>query len=271
VTDPLTAPARVALVGDWHANSRWATTAIQHAADQGAQVILHTGDYGYTYPDRFVQTVERELARHHMWLLFVDGNHDHHPWLAARPRTVGGLGRVSAHVWHLPRGSRWTWSGVRFLACGGAYSVDRPYRVPGVSWWKEETISAVDVARCADGGGVDVLISHDAPSGYTIPGVDDRNPPSWFDPTEIMRGQEHRQVLRRVVDATQPAVVFHGHYHTYYEAHPDLGHGPVHIVGLDCDGTSLGANVLAVDLDALGERIGEHRQAQTARRHERTR
>lgn len=72
---------------------------------------------------------------------------------------------------HAPRGHRWTWAGLRFLALGD----DRAYRVLGVSWWPEEASEAADVARCLEGGPVDVMICHEAPAGLDYRRPEDVN------------------------------------------------------------------------------------------------
>ena len=137
-TSPLTTPTRIAFAGDWHENAVYAQRAIRYARKQNADVLVHLGDFGYSFSDHFVNTVTRDLGRAGMPLLFVDGNHEDHPKLNQYPVEANGLRKVTDRVWHLPRGFRWQWDGVRFLALGGAHSVDRPYRTAGVSWWSEE-------------------------------------------------------------------------------------------------------------------------------------
>lgn len=246
---------RIAFAGDWHMNTQWARNAIAHAAERGAQTVVHLGDFGYTFSREFVDGVDQALAEHGMDLLFVDGNHEDFPKLDSYPR-VGGRGKLTDRIWHAPRGYRWEWGAVRFLALGGAYSVDRPYRVPGVSWWPEETIGRGDIARVMGGGFADVLISHDCPVGVVIPGIDDRTTVSPFPPLEIMRANEHRQLLRGAIESVRPSVIWHGHYHVKYQTVTDLGFGPVVVNGLDCDGTSLAANVAVVDVADLLVRPG---------------
>ncbi len=248
---PLAQPQRVALAGDWHGNLIWGTLGIQHARELGADVIVHTGDFGYRFSSDFLTGITAALDVMGMHLLFVDGNHENHDWLLGLPIGDDGLRRITHRIWHLPRGFRWEWDGIRFLALGGAHSVDRPFRQPGVSWWPQETIGRGDVARAVAGGHADVLISHDVPAGPIIPGIDDRSEPAPFPPLEIIRANEHRQVLRGVVDQVRPSQVWHGHYHVRYDTVADLGYGPVIVNGLDCDGTSLDKNVVVVDLDDL--------------------
>lgn len=249
--DPLAEPARIAFAGDWHANTRWAVASVEHLAGR-ADVVVHLGDFGYTFDAGFLAPLDKALGRAGLPLLFVDGNHEDHELLGRFPVRGSGLRQLGEHIWHLPRGFRWTWGGVRFLACGGAHSVDRQWRVPGESWWAGETLTDDDVARCVDGGQADVLIAHDCPAGVVIPGIDDRTVPAPFPPLELLRADEHRQLLRRVVDAVRPRRIWHGHYHRQYRQEVSFGYGPVTVTGLDCDGTSLGSNIEVVDLADLG-------------------
>ena len=49
--------------------------------------------------------------------------------------------RVSEVTWLLPRPARLRIGGRKILSLGGAASVDREWRVPGVSWWPDEVIT----------------------------------------------------------------------------------------------------------------------------------
>ena len=160
----------IAFAGDWHMNARWVPTAVRHAAEQGADVIVHLGDFGYTFRAEFLQSLQRALDEAGLVLLFIDGNHENFAALLSLPVGANGLRRLTDRIWHLPRGFRWTWGGVRFLALGGAHSVDQPWRRLGTSWWPEEVLSEQDVAAAVAGGPADVLVSHDCPAGVAIPG-----------------------------------------------------------------------------------------------------
>lgn len=244
-------PDRIALVGDWHGNASWARKAVRHAATGGAQAIVHLGDYGYEFRAPFMHAVEDVLSAFGIPLLFVDGNHESFPVLHRHPVRPNGLRKLTDHVWHAPRGHRWTWHGVSFLAMGGAHSVDRPHRQPGISWWKEEWITDAQAQAAIDGEPVDVLVSHDCPAGVTIPGIDDRDPPDWIRPMELLRAGEHRRIVRRIVDAVQPRVIWHGHYHQAHTTTADLGYGNVRVTGLDCDESTLADNVRVIDVKEL--------------------
>jgi predicted phosphodiesterase len=254
---PLATPRRIAFAGDWHENADWAEQAIAYAKHHDADVIVHLGDFGYNFGRSFLRRVSTELAHARIPLLFVDGNHENFDRLHRYPISVSGLRQVTGGVYHLPRGFRWQWAGVRFLALGGAHSVDRPYRVPGVSWWKDETLTDEQVAEAIAGGPADILVSHDCPTGVDIPGLR----PDLFPPLEILRAEEHRAVLRRVVDAVRPQWIWHGHYHQNYGRFVDFGYGPMTVVGLDCDGSSVEANVQVVELANLAALVDASREA----------
>lgn len=234
---------KIALAGDWHANAQWAVTAIEYCHAEGAEHILHLGDYGYDFTPNFIDVVEFALRQANINLWFVDGNHEDFTWLYAQPILENGRRRISEHVHHLPRGYRWEWNGTRFLAVGGAYSVDRKWRKLGVSWWSEEVITDEQVREICAGGETDFLISHDTPSGYTIPGL---NSGVW-PPLEILRANEHRAQLRRIVDVAKPHQIWHGHYHVRYDKSVNLGYGRhVRVHGLDLDGSVLKDNIAII-------------------------
>lgn len=243
---------RVAFAGDWHMDPFWAVKAIQHAADAGAQLILHTGDYGYWFWPDFVDAVEQALARAGLDLWFVDGNHDDHPLLRTLPLLPDGTRRLSPHVTYLPRGTGFVLSGVRFLACGGAVSVNRD-RLMGRSlheeqaWWPEEEIDADDVAACHAAGPVDVALTHDCPAG-----VPDRFGTSREWPQDALDDSDrHRERLRRALLPGAPRLVVHGHYHRKVHTRVDVGWGPAVFVGLDCNRSWLDGNVWTVDVATL--------------------
>lgn len=246
---PLADPERIAFAGDWHANGNWAPYAAQYAADQGADVIVHVGDFGYLFKPSYLASLSLTLSNLDLHLLFVDGNHEDHQWLRRQPVNADGIRPIARRIFHLPRGFRWTWQGVRFLALGGAHSVDGTYRrSAGHLWQSEEAITATEAVQATAGGPADVLISHDCPTGVEIPGL---APPGTFPEDEIRRSEEHRRILRHVVDQVKPSMIWHGHYHSAYASIVDLGWGPVSVFGLDMDGTTLGQNIDLVDMSSI--------------------
>lgn len=254
--EPLATPGRIAFAGDWHANPGWARKAIAYAHGEDADVILHLGDFGYHFFPNFLDPVTELLQEFQLPLLFVDGNHENFDTLYQYPvDEQTGLRQLTDWIWHLPRGFRWSWDGVRFLALGGAHSIDRKMRTPGQSWWFQETITDADVDVAVSGGETDVLISHDCPTGVTIPGIAEGE---WrWDLQELTSSKVHQLQLRRVVDAVQPLFIWHGHFHVDYRLNVDFGYGKVRVAGLDCDEGTRQKNIEVISLSDLKDALGE--------------
>lgn len=143
VTPPsfLDTPRRVAIAGDWHADTSYAVSAIEHAAKRDADVVVHLGDFGYDFTDEYLDELDDALRRRRLVLGFVDGNHENFARLFTWPIASDGLRYLRDRVVHLPRGFRWCWGHTTCLALGGAYSIDRFLRKAGRSWWPQESIT----------------------------------------------------------------------------------------------------------------------------------
>jgi len=239
---------KIAYAGDWHANKHWATIAIQYARENGAEHILHLGDFGYDFSPGFRNAVELALSQAHINLWFVDGNHENFNWLYGQKAFDDGRRPISKHVYHLPRGYQWNWNGNQFMAVGGAYSVDRKWREENISYWLDEEITDEEVEKACAGERADILISHDCPTGAIIPGIDDSEPNTMFPAWAIAAAQQHRGQLRKMVDVIQPKEIWHGHYHRRYDTLANFGYGSVDVHGLDMDATRLEDNVVVVEL-----------------------
>ncbi len=253
-------PTKVMVAGDWHGNPGWAAKAIRHAEDD-ADTIVHVGDFGFWTPsDRthmYLSAVDQMLIERDMWLYWVDGNHEDHsqldqwnkPQNATGPNGFGDFERI----WHLPRGLRWSWWGMTFMSLGGAHSINRSELKEGHNWWPGEFLTDDQVQYASRPGSVDVIISHDAPKGARIPGIGDNHTPTCaWTPGDLVMAEEHRRLVRDVVDATQPRVLIHGHYHVKYRDQFYRDGGFTKVFGLDRDGSSLAANTMFLSPEGLG-------------------
>lgn len=242
---------RVAFAGCWHANLDWAETALRSAAERHARVLVHTGDFGYTYTPTFVVGINDLARQYGITIAFVDGNHDNHDYLRRLEENPDGTRRLTDHVHYLPRGLRWKWNGVSFLALGGARSIDRARRYLDQEpyWWQGETVQNVDIAKAVAPGQVDVMVSHDSPSGVVIPNFDSFS--DRYGDVEILAAGAHRRSIRRVVDEVRPKLIIHGHYHAFYTRQENWGWGEVKVIGLDRDGSSAFRNVVVLDINEI--------------------
>lgn len=202
---------RVLLLGDVHGAAGWLKVATRAAKALDVRVILQLGDFGFwPHTNSGVEFLEEathllNLADVDLW--WVDGNHENHDWLAEQPRDEDGFWRLGRIV-HVGRGARWIWGDRTFMGCGGAYSIDKPYRREGSSWWAGETITEADVLRC-DGPDVDVLVTHDAPWGA----ANVIGPETAGDKDDYPESAANRRRVAAICDLVHPKLLVHGHYH----------------------------------------------------------
>ena len=101
-------------------------------------------------------------------IIYVDGNHENFDMLN-QCQLVEYLGaimhQVDKHIFHVLRGEIMTIHNKTFLCIGGAVSIDKMYRTPGISWWKEEEINNHDIDNALNNlekvnNKVDYVITH---------------------------------------------------------------------------------------------------------------
>lgn len=236
-------------VGDTHGDAGWLKSVVLPTARKmGIGTVIQVGDFGY-WPEsrKFLNVVRNARAKFGVDVWFIDGNHEHFTTLnrnvsAAQVATGVPEGNrdpveLSPGFIYLPRGSRISVAG-RSVACvGGAVSVDRADRIVGTSWFPEERINDSDILAVSVGGHADILITHDAPAGWRIPGAASEGalPISWY--AELPSCDEHRGRVREVLELVTPSTLIHGHYHTAYEHWSTESWGRLDTFGLDCNGS----------------------------------
>lgn len=267
---------KILLAGDAHGNTGYVNSLITKAANQGIDRIFVLGDFGYWEHTHdgvgFLDTVNKNAERCGVTVYFIDGNHDKTNLLLEKydnhPDEEGFL-LVREWIRYAPRGHRWTWGGTRFAAFGGAYSVDKAWRLDqerkrslaierknafrepgnqlsldtsGTLWFPEEEMSDDDMTRfLGDKTGVDVILAHDKPHAST---------PRW-NRKDIEACWPNQNRLQRAVGALQPKLFFHGHLHYYYTDKIRAGDDDIftEVIGLDCDDTQDRTNsVYTLDL-----------------------
>lgn len=184
--------------------------------------MIHVGDFGFDWPGakrgRYEARLNKYLMDYGVTLIVSGGNHDNWETLAKLPLGGDGLANFRSNIRVLPRGGRTQIGGLVVGALGGAFSVDYEHRTEGKDWWSSEEPTAEDLRRLAEGGPVDVLITHDAPAGVPVRG--DVALPAKL----IARAEMTRALLLDAVEALAPPNVFCGHWHQrliHEIAHPD--------------------------------------------------
>lgn len=192
----------------------WMGRVFEWASHCGARYILQLGDYG-VWPGKdgreFLELSSRLSTSYGIPIYFVEGNHDDYTYLGARKDNLEPDGSVAIRdgVRWLPRGTRWTWGGIRFGALGGAVTVYKHLSdiEPGKNWWPEESISQDDVDKLGDDQ-LDILVTHDMPilSSHIRMAWDI---PAWVS-ADI---DDTRRMLAQAVQRTRPSLILHGHLH----------------------------------------------------------
>jgi len=223
----------VVIAGDWHGDAPWAETVVAKAKAANCDVILQVGDFGI-WPGRvgmdFLAEVDVACFAHEVTILVTPGNHEDWDAINYMPAidssVMPGWGEIkwfTDNIGVIPRGHRFQISGSdgiprTFLSLGGAPSIDKDMRTPGVDWWADEMITWADVHNVEKAvlkdGPVDYMLTHDAPEPLTrrIAALIRENGGGWPLAT-IQYCTEGRQRLTAAFNAARPKVLFHGHYH----------------------------------------------------------
>lgn len=197
-------------------------------------------------------------------LYFIDGNHENFPRLYEKKILEDGTRYVRDNITYIPRGYRWQWEEITFLALGGAASIDRYFRREGKSWWPEEYLTEWDILTAQSGGPVDVMFCHDSPAGAPNTVTDDNQGQQYaiksFGADSLNYCNIHRQLLKRVTDVTAPRLLFHGHYHRHmsgYYVHADEKSTIGYVEGLDEGIAALPKHTKILTLDYIRETINQ--------------
>lgn len=135
--------------------------------------LIICGDVGVCgFSSQASEETQRFLSSLPVTILFVDGNHEHHPDLNDYPEEEWNGGKVhmiADDMIHLMRGQVYEIDGRTFFTFGGAFSVDRDNRVEGLTWFPEELPTEEEYQEGwanlkRHNMQVDYIISHTAPT-----------------------------------------------------------------------------------------------------------
>ena len=243
----------IAIAGDWHGNSGWALRAIAAIPDD-VDLLIHLGDFGLMGEgfDRFLHKVNKAAVARDLQITVLPGNHENYRWIAAQRVDDNGLVVATDRIRLYPRGHRFVVEDVSYCAVGGAVSIDQGRRTAGQTWWPQEEVREDEAEAIANGGHVDVLLTHDAPLGSGAPGLPQRELVEWAGAEVVAKAYLHQKRIRKITDALSPSRVIHGHFHARYTRtliSEDPGGHPYEstVDGLACDDMAGNAVLLTVD------------------------
>jgi predicted phosphodiesterase len=190
----------IMLLGDTHGNTKFVTNvAIPAAKAKNATWIYQVGDFGYWEHQQagiqYLTDVNTALVGSNINLIFIQGNHDKISLLRQNYLNEDGFYKVRSNIWFAENGTVWSPDAgkTNFMALGGAYSVDKQWRLKNEAaaiasydkavramyadvhreslWFPEEEITdgELDVILSKVSERVDVLLTHDKPISATVP------------------------------------------------------------------------------------------------------
>lgn len=166
-------------LGDIHGNPLPAVSACRQMNMSSEDILVLLGDVGANYygDERDART-KKSLAGLGPQILCIHGNHEMRPERIASYTSKIWQGGM---VWYEPEyprllfaadGEMFDLEGIKHLSLGGAYSVDKFYRLArGYGWWEDEQPSEEIKAKAEQtldqhGWTVDVVLSHTCPYRY---------------------------------------------------------------------------------------------------------
>ena len=206
--------------GDFHANAVGELSLITKSAlikkyqrekynDIKYHIIL--GDGGFQWPgnyksDKFNYKV---LALRPFPILCVIGNHEPILGMTNTKEVDIGIGetvyqiQTSPLVAYLKRGKVYSIEGLKILVLGGALSIDKNIRMPGISWWENEYWSEQekqDIFKLLETeNSFDLVLSHTGPHHINIKlfGKEPRFFPKFVDEVALLNDEIHSRIQFR--------------------------------------------------------------------------
>lgn len=196
-----------------------------------ADTVIVTGDFGFVMRGEKNNLAERNkldaLEKKPYTIAFCDGNHEGFPYLETYPEEIrfgAPVRRIRKNVFWLQRGYVYTIEGKTFFVMGGAYSMDREWRLRYQQicgeriWFPEELPSPDEYLRAIrvlkeHQHRVDYIITHTAPRTI-IPRIIGRYP------------DDHDRELTGFLDWVYHEVMFtrwyFGHFHEDVEVNEQM-------------------------------------------------
>lgn len=162
----------VYVTGDLHGDlSRLTSGPAKKLKRKDTLIVL--GDFGFLWSGgKKEEKILKKLGKRRYNLLFIDGCHENFDLLRNYPTIdyAGGRAKqISGRLHHLQKGEIYTIEGRRLLCFGGGESQERDSATEGLSWWRAELPTHLEMEDClarlkAQGNQVDYILTHDAPA-----------------------------------------------------------------------------------------------------------
>ena len=139
--------------------------------------VIVLGDFGlYWKKDKTFEYWHNILQNKPWTILWLDGNHENHDWIDSMEVSEWHRGKVhkDGSIIHLMRGQIYEIEKKKIFVMGGADSVDKNSRTPGVSWWAREVPNYAEINEAIDNlmaneNSVDYVLTHTCPKKLIKP------------------------------------------------------------------------------------------------------
>ena len=192
----------VYITGDTHGDFRQIENFCAEMGTKQDDIMMILGDAGFNYfGDIRDDAGKMDVSHTHMTYFLVHGNHEMRPETVGEYRLVDWNGGMVYQEARFPRllfakdGEIYRINGRRVLVIGGAYSIDKEYRLRmGYRWFPDEQPSE-EVRRYVEqqldkaNWNVDVVLTHTCPRKHEpvehfLPGIDqskvDKSTENWL-------------------------------------------------------------------------------------------
>lgn len=161
-----------------------------------AEWSIQVGDMGFADDyDVLIQYVDSDRHK------FVAGNHDEYPKLPSHALRGFGLCTLGPHS---------------FYYVSGAFSIDKIWRKPGISWWEEEELTyeeGMDALEHYASVKPELMITHSCPMSLV---------PMLISSEQKQFGPSRTQLLlEQMLNIHAPKSWYFGHFHTTKHIHTD--------------------------------------------------
>ena len=139
---------------------------------------------------------------------FFAGNHDNPEVCQRHPNYLGKFGNAEI-------------DGYKFFYLGGAWSIDRAFRIDGVSWWQEEELTIAELNTALDlyiETKPEIVLSHDGPFPAThyLMNRFALQTQAWYKELSV-EPTRTGQALSAMFEAHQPKLWIFAHWHDDWE------------------------------------------------------
>jgi len=189
-----------------------------------SDTLIILGDFGLLW--NYKRTKEEEfwidwLSEKPWTTLVVGGNHENYNLIGCLPEIDmfgSPVQQVSDSIFFLKRGEVYNIDGKTFFSFGGAYSIDKPGRVIGESWWPQELPSHAEMERGfnnldAYNWKVDYVVSHTGPININKQYCKELGLLQFFHYNEYDTVSKY---LQEIVDKLNFKKQYYGHWHDFW-------------------------------------------------------